>query len=67
MKTVCKWLQQYENWAMRKNSILGAHKMNRSGEVPREEIEAKAKKDENSIPVRTVTAVKRQSHKGWHF
>lgn len=52
---------------MRKNSVLGAHKMNRSGEVPREEIEAKAKKDENSIPVRTVTAVKRQSHKGWHF
>lgn len=52
---------------MRKYGVLGAHEMNRSGEVPREETEAKAKNDGNSIPVRTVTATKRQSHKGWHF
>lgn len=52
---------------MRKHSILGTHKMNRSGEVPREEIEAKAKNAENNIPVRRVMAMKRQSHKGWHF
>lgn len=52
---------------MRKYSGLGTHKMNRSGEIPREEIEAIAKNAKNNIPVRTVMAMKHQSHKGWHF